>query len=105
MSGIDDDDPLFHSEVKKEEIIKVIEPLSENDITEYTNLFFRFLNQTESNPTAIYKAGSKEDQNISTFKLEDMMRLTPFTLHDDPEEVSKHEIMIDPDAKGTFSLE
>ena len=33
------------------------------------------------------------------------MRETPFTLHDDPEEVSKHELMIDPEGKGSFSLE
>ena len=37
---------------------------------------------------------------ISTFKLEDMMKETQFTLHDDPEEVSKHELMIDPDSVG-----
>ena len=32
------------------------------------------------------------------------MKETPFTLHDDPEEVSKHELMIDPESVGTFDL-
>ena len=44
----DDDDPLFHQEVKKEEVIKEIKPLTENELTEYTNLFFRYLNQAET---------------------------------------------------------
>ena len=40
----DDDDPLFHQEVKKEEVIKVLNPLNEQDIMEYTNKFYKFLN-------------------------------------------------------------
>ena len=66
-------------------------PLSENEIAEYTQIFYRFLDKDGNSNK------QPDQQVVPLFNLEDMMRETPYKLHDDPEEVMRQEAIIDPD--------
>ena len=96
---MEDDDPFLNQTEKKEKPVKIMHPLTENEISEYTQVYYRYLDK-DGIPNK-----SPENQVVPIFNLEDMMRETPFKLHDDPEEVMKQEALIDPLNYGSISLE
>ena len=41
----EEDDPFLNQKVEKEKAVKVMHPLTENEIAEYTQIFYRFLDK------------------------------------------------------------
>ena len=76
-----------------------MQPLSDKDKQLYTEIYYKYVKSDLNN------LDLAKNNLVMTMLTEAMMNETPFKLHDDPEEVTKQEIMLDKNNSGYFNLE